>query len=329
MARFRLFGRSTAAQAPPAPWPPDGPSPGYGPPGPGWGAAPLVSGGPWSAPPGGSDAGPDPDGPATRAARPAHRPFRTGNAPGDDTPTDPHGFPPITGTPRPARGASAPAWGAPPPACGDTPMPGPPAGRAQQPPAAAACPGPRAEREPGPHPAEAAALAGAFAVDYLSWDEDDPARRGRVLADYLPVPGGDPARLGWSGRGRQRAEFALPGLVRSDGDGRVLVDVRVRVTPYRAAGGRGDSPAEPEPDIAGVPAAAPAPTGRGWRSLPSYWIRISVPVVLDGGRLVVDAGEETLGEDEPPAEPTVAEPEPTDPTLDDDAPLPERAGGAW
>ena len=42
--------------------------------------------------------------------------------------------------------------------------------------------------------------------------------------------------LGWDGIGRQRAEFALPGAVQPDGDDRVLVDVRVRVTPYRAVG---------------------------------------------------------------------------------------------
>ena len=97
----------------------------------------------------------------------------------------------------------------------------------------------RAAHAPGPaplDPREAAALAGAFAADYLSWDEDDPGRRGRVLAGHLAAPAGDPALLGWDGAGSQRAEFALPGAVRPDGDDRVLVDVRVRVTPYRAVG---------------------------------------------------------------------------------------------
>ncbi len=182
---------------------------------------------------------------------------------------------------------------------------------------------------PRPDPAEAAALAGAFAVDYLSWDEEDPQRRGRVLTDHLSAPGSDPARLGWSGTGRQRADFALTGLVRPDGDGRVLVDVRVRVTPYRLVGKRAEPPAEPErePDIAGVPAVAPPPTGRGWRSLAAYWIRLSVPVVLSGGRLVVDAWEETLGEepDPPPA------PGRSDHALADDDPIAEQqlAGGPW
>jgi len=209
----------------------------------------------------------------------------------DDPPTDPFGFPPVT--------ASGP-------------------GRASRP-------------DPEPDAAEASALAGAFAVDYLSWDQDDPERRGRVLLDYLPTPGSDPARLGWSGRGRQRAEFALPGRVRPDGDGRLLVDVRVRVTPYRSVGDHGvdaSAPSEPEPDIAGVPAAAPAPTGRGWRSLASYWIRLSVPVALDGGRLVVDAWEETLGEEA--AAPAAVRPTPDDHTLADDDPLAEpHKSGAW
>jgi hypothetical protein len=180
---------------------------------------------------------------------------------------------------------------------------------------------------PAPDPAEAAALAGAFAVDYLSWDEGDPARRGRVLHDYLAVPGSDPTHIGWTGQGRQRADLALPGLVRPDGDGRVLVDVRVRVTPYRAVGEHETRTAErdPAPPRMGVPAVAPAPTGRGWRSLASCWVRLSVPVVLEGGRLAIDAWEETLGDDEPPPPPAA----PDDHTLADDDPLAERIGGAW
>jgi len=176
-----------------------------------------------------------------------------------------------------------------------------------------------------PHPAEAAALAGAFAVDYLSWDEDDPERRGRVLVDYLPTPGRDPARLGWSGKGRQRAEFALPGLVRSDGDGRVLVDVRVRVTPYAAVGTHRTIPEPTDANVPGALAAAPAPTGRGWRSLASTWIRLSVPVTFDGGRMVIDAWDETLGEEPPTATRPAAGPD--DHTLVDDDPLQEPATG--
>jgi hypothetical protein len=145
----------------------------------------------------------------------------TGGDGDDDPPTDPHGFPPIPAEP-------AVAWGAP-RAVAPRPVP-----RALDPAEAAAR---------TLDPAEVAALAGAFAADYLSWDEDDPARRGRALADHLATPVGDPTLLGWDGRGRQRAELALPGLVRPDGDDRVLVDVRVRVTPYRAVGDGGTRPA--------------------------------------------------------------------------------------
>ena len=177
---------------------------------------------------------------------------------------------------------------------------------------------------PAPHPdpalpdtAEASALAGAFAVDYLSWDEDDPERRGRVLAGYLPDPGSDPARLGWSGTGRQRADFALPGRVRPDGEGRVLVDVRVRVTPYRPVGEHGpDRGPAGDPEPGGEPAAAPAPTSRGWRGLPAHWVRLSVPVAAERGRLVVDAWEETLGEESAAPTPAAAD----DHALADDEP---------
>ncbi|MHA6619714.1 hypothetical protein [Pseudonocardia sp. DLS-67] len=190
-----------------------------------------------------------------------------------------------------------------------------------------AVPAPRPVAYPSPEPAEASALAGAFAVDYLSWDEDDPARRGRVLRDYLVMPGGDPARIGWNGAGRQRADFALPGRVRGDGEGRVLVDVRVRVTPYRAVGEHEVRAAGRDVDAAqvGVPAVAPAPTGRGWRSLASRWVRLSVPVVWDGGRLAVDAWEETLGEDEPPLPPPA--PPGREHTLAEDDPFAELPEG--
>ena len=199
-----------------------------------------------------------------RTATPSASGHRSAPSAVDDPPTDPFGFPPIPADP-------APAWSAP--------------------------------VRPRPHlpvaspldPREAAALAGAFAADYLSWDEDDPGRRGRVLAGHLAAPAGDPALLGWDGTGRQRAEFALPGAVRPDGDDRVLVDVRVRVTPHRAVGDRTSDEPEPEPDreVPGVPAAAPAPIGRGWEGCASYWVRLIVPVVREDGRLVVDAREET------------------------------------
>jgi hypothetical protein len=150
-----------------------------------------------------------------------------------------------------------------------------------------------------PHPAAAASLAAAFAADYLSWDEAEPARRGQALARYLPADAAvDPARLGWSGFGRQRAEFALPGLTRPDGD-RIMVDVRVRVTPYQRVASdphNGSHPPPranpPPPAAAGMAAAAPAPDAPGWRSLGSLWVRLAVPVVLDGDRLVVDAMDE-------------------------------------
>jgi hypothetical protein len=108
--------------------------------------------------------------------------------------------------------------------------------------------------------------------------------------------------------------------------------VRVRVTPYRSVGEHGTETASAgdiEPDVAGTPSSAPAPTGRGWRSLASHWVRLSVPVASEGGRLVVDASEETLGE-EPPAATPAPDAVPDDHTLADDDPLVEpRTGGAW
>jgi hypothetical protein len=211
-------------------------------------------------------------GTATRYARPARRAEDLlGPDPREDPLTDPFGFAPVPAAPYGPTGPGSAPW---------TPL----VERRVESPAP----------EPVPHPAEAAALAAAFASDYLSWDEEDPGRRALVLADYLRRSG--PVNLGWDGVGRQRADFALPGLVRPDGEGRLLVDVRVRVTPYRSVGERGGVPVDVEVGVAGVPAAAPAPTARGWRSLPSHWVRISIAIAVDGERLVVDAGEEELDE---------------------------------
>ncbi|WP_226358875.1 hypothetical protein [Pseudonocardia sp. ICBG601] len=138
-------------------------------------------------------------------------------------------------------------------------------------------------------PAEASALAGAFAADLLSWDEDDVDRRARVLAAYLPATAAD-GLLGWTGTGRQRADLVLPGRVRADAD-RAVVDVRVRVVPYRRVDARGTAAPEPEPDDPiGAPAGAPAPAARGWRGLAARWVRLEVAVALTDDGLVVDAG---------------------------------------
>ena len=339
MSRFRLFGRA-AGSPEPAPWAEAGsPWTSLGPAGgPATaGARPAQPG--WASP---ADPPTDPHGfpavaaaPAAIPAQPARvdaAPAAVGGGPVGAIPVGaiPAGtgasFGPLppTGTDAPVAaggvlGSAAPAG----PANPDDTRPG----RTEPDPAASGAPWTAATPAPwadipaiGLDPAEAGALAAAFAADYLSWDQDDPGRRSQVLAEYLPDGPAAPPRLGWSGHGRQRADISLPGQVRPDGDGRVLVDVRVRVTPYRRVGGPVDSPVAAPPDVPGSPAAAPPPTARGWRGLGSYWIRLSVPVALDGTRLVVDVDEETLDEplDAETPEP-VAAVATDDPTLDDDS----------
>ncbi|WP_296152284.1 hypothetical protein [Pseudonocardia sp. SCN 73-27] len=150
--------------------------------------------------------------------------------------------------------------------------------------------------------AEVRALAAAFAADYLSWDEDDPIRRGDVLAEHLPARLRDLTRgtpgPGWAGEGRQRAEISLAGAIGSDEDGRLLVDVRVRVTPYFRAGRAAASGLPVDvvrrgPEL-GRPSSAPPPDGKGWTGRRASWVRISVPVTHDGDRLVAEPDEELL-----------------------------------
>lgn len=139
--------------------------------------------------------------------------------------------------------------------------------------------------------ADAGALAAAFGVDFLSWDEGDPQRRGRALAPYAVPPAVEErlAATGWSGSGRQRGELALPGTVVPLAQDRALVHVRVRVTPFRrltgARPGLRDST-----DVLPFPAAAPAPADPGWVGLDSYWYELLVPVREVADQWRVDIG---------------------------------------
>lgn len=136
-------------------------------------------------------------------------------------------------------------------------------------------------------PAEAVQLATCFALDYLSWDESLPTRRSEALRHYLPDRGD--STLGWSGEGRQRADFACAGQTMTDGHW-LSVDVRVRVTPYEKT----EEPASGEQAQFRLPeggrwAAAPAPEAAGWVARPSVWMRLAIPIRRhDSGELVVD-----------------------------------------
>ncbi|QYN41064.1 hypothetical protein K1T35_47845 (plasmid) [Pseudonocardia sp. DSM 110487] len=150
-------------------------------------------------------------------------------------------------------------------------------------------PAPRADAA-----ADASAVAAAFGVDFLSWDETDPGRRGRALAPYVAPNTREEqlAAAGWSGRGRQRAELALSGtVVRLNTLGnRLLVHVRVRVTPFRRIGA-GAAIGRDTTDVLPFPAAAPAPADPDWEALESYWYELLIPVFEVEERWRVDLRE--------------------------------------
>jgi hypothetical protein len=139
--------------------------------------------------------------------------------------------------------------------------------------------------------ADAGALAAAFGVDFLSWDESNPGRRGRALTPYVvpPVLEERIAATGWSGSGRQRGELALPGAVVALSEDRLLVHVRVRVTPFRKLA-RTPVCVRHSPDVLPFPAAAPAPAAPGWVGLDSYWYELLVPVREIADQWRVDIG---------------------------------------
>ena len=136
-------------------------------------------------------------------------------------------------------------------------------------------------------------MAAAFAADFLSWDEADPTRRGRALSSYASPSAReeDLAVAGWAGRGRQRAELALPGTIVRLGPNGVLVHVRVRVTPFRR---RADVPAgsrtHTSRDFLPFPAGAPAPAHPQWEGLDSYWYELLIPLLAGRDRWRVDIG---------------------------------------
>ena len=148
----------------------------------------------------------------------------------------------------------------------------------------------------------AAAFAGAFAADYLSWDEFDPLSRAAALTAYIDSAA-DPL-WGWSGRGCQRADLVLIGGAEFAPAGYYVVDVRVRVAliGQRAAGDEphaiamvGSGAATHSDAAAAEEIEIPLP-GRSARSHrrpdlelsgKDRWIRLQIPVVVHDGHFRV------------------------------------------
>jgi hypothetical protein len=112
------------------------------------------------------------------------------------------------------------------------------------------------------------------------------------------------AAAGWSGSGRQRGELALPGAVIALSEDRLLVHVRVRVTPFHRLAG---VPAclRRSTDVLPFPAAAPAPSDPGWVGLDSYWYELLVPVREIADQWRVDIGAVIVVPPLPPLPPDV------------------------
>jgi hypothetical protein len=136
-----------------------------------------------------------------------------------------------------------------------------------------------------------AQLAVRWAIDFCSWDEDNPSRRDVALRRYLHQA---TAIRGWSGSGRQRATFAVAGAVWIDEiDPDVAwVDVETLVTPYEPRPVRAISDASGKPSGESQrsrPSAAPAPEPSGWRALDSAWMQVIAAVRrLPAGSFVID-----------------------------------------
>ncbi|ODU02279.1 MAG: hypothetical protein ABS81_17980 [Pseudonocardia sp. SCN 72-86] len=134
---------------------------------------------------------------------------------------------------------------------------------------------------------EAAAFAGRFVAEFLSWDEDDPARRAEVLRPLLRDPSG--ATLGWSGTGRQRVETVLPGRTLRTPCGGVIVEVTARVRTFRRTSPRPDQAPAPAEAHAADASCCPPDSSPGWVPAEAAWTRVAPPVVrLPDGELGID-----------------------------------------
>jgi hypothetical protein len=153
-------------------------------------------------------------------------------------------------------------------------------------------------QQSGGHPGQTdavAVFARGFAAAYLTVDEDMPARRAHALAPYLPGhPLADLPLLGWSGHGRQHADFAVVGETVPDGP-RSIVDARVRITEYARRDGH-------------------------WQPARQWWARLGVAVRHTGGQLTIDPDTLPAPGEIPPPKPTVPEPTVPEPSVPDPAP---------
>lgn len=130
------------------------------------------------------------------------------------------------------------------------------------------------------------ATAMPFAVDYLSWDPTERSSRqtalSRAVAPKVSVDG-------WDGTGRQWADSpATVGFVRDGGD-RAVVTVRLRVTPFAAAGTPSSAALPARSDAGPNVASGPVLSAPGWTAQQARWVTLAVPLARRGGRVVVTA----------------------------------------
>lgn len=131
-----------------------------------------------------------------------------------------------------------------------------------------------------------------FAVDYLSWDQNErPSRQAALTRAAAPRTAVD----GWDGTGRQWADTsAAIGFARGGGD-RAVVTVRVRVTPFAAAGTTSPAAAPVRSDAGPNVASGPVLSAPGWTLEQARWVNLAVPLAKRGGRVVVTAPPVLVG----------------------------------
>lgn len=155
----------------------------------------------------------------------------------------------------------------------------------------------------------ARAAATRFATDYLTWSPAATSERAAALAADTQS-GADPAAVAFTGSTLMTALAAVPGHVQVYGPGSavVTVDVRVSFAAARskavAASAAAQATALPTgtsspgaPRLPGQPAVQAPTMPRGYQPKGVAWLRLAIPVVDQGGRLLVGAAGPVLLDD--------------------------------
>lgn len=146
----------------------------------------------------------------------------------------------------------------------------------------------------GVDPEAARAVAGRFAVEYLTYNPAAPSAGLAALSAGM-VPGGDPSQFAFAGSGWMSPELVIPSRITTVDSSLVIVAVQAKVSVGRPAQAATAPPAatsvSPLPGHPGNDAPLPP----GYQVVGSLWLDLQIPVSLVAGNTLVAQGGPVFG----------------------------------